>query len=522
MEALFLYILKVNALLAVFYILYIGLLERTTFYRENRFYFLFSIVISFGLPLMYITKTVWVAPIVPVDHAAQLTVSPSLHNETFPYVFYIFIIFLSTSILLIIKLLKNIYKTKALSVKYQALELNGIKYYDQAHIKTPFSFWDSIYFNSKNYSESELKVILLHEEIHIRQKHTLDLLLIQISCCIFWFNPFVWKLKSSIDKNLEYLTDQTVLDVMNEKSLYQKTLLKTMGFPMSNTLTHSFNQSFLKTRIMKINQSKTKKTEFWRFGLPLAAVLVFTVLFQIKTVAQVKQSNSYQQTDTLGPPMPPTPPTPPTPPMPPSPPISPALPTIPPTPPTPPVEPTTTLGVQKNNSTIYKNKKSAIYTITAEPLEANPDFIQLDPHSTAGKKIIADREKAIAESKIAMQESKIAIMESKRALEKGKKAVEESKKAILESRKAIEEQRKMAIEAAELAMNALKNSVPSRAAAIKESEKLRELAMNEHLAAIKEARIAIDAHKSTMEQLKKDRKIAMKERLALIQQHLAQ
>lgn len=334
MEALFVYIVKVNVLLALFYILYKGLFERTTFYRENRFYFLFSLVISFGLPLLYLTITVWIAPISSVNHNSNLALASTIPSEPLHYLFYVVLISLLISIILIFKLLTNTFKTKALNKKDQPLQLNGIKYFDQIDIKTPFSFWDSIYFNSQNYSESELKIILLHEETHIRQKHSIDLLFIQIICCLFWFNPLVWKLKSSINKNLEYLTDHSVLEVMNEKSLYQKTLLKTMGITVNNELTHSFNQSFLKMRIMKINQNQTQKLQRWRFSLPLCGALIFIFLFQVKTVAQV-QKNSAKASQPLekrviraapaAPPEPPQAPVPPdaadipTPPLPPSP-----------------------------------------------------------------------------------------------------------------------------------------------------------------------------------------------------------
>ncbi len=320
MEAIFLYILKVNVLLLLFYVFYITLFEKTTFYIENRYYLLSSTVLSFVLPLFHITKTVWVAP---VNFAANDALAAIDNNPTSdaPLVLLILIISAITiSTTLLIKTLINISKIKTLSKLQQPIIKEGIRYYNHTQHSTPFSFWNNLFYNSKNYDDSELEVILLHEETHIKQKHTFDLLLLQLCCCLFWFNPWLWKTKTAVVRNLEFLADQAVLQKTQQKIRYQKTLLKTMGIPLHKELTHSFNQSFLKTRIMKINQNKTEKTQRWTFSLPVCSALLFILLFQVKTIAQVQENSTTVSnpitnpvvTDTpAGPPKPPQAPVPP-------------------------------------------------------------------------------------------------------------------------------------------------------------------------------------------------------------------
>ncbi|WP_430613051.1 M56 family metallopeptidase [Flavobacterium sp. JP2137] len=304
MEALYLYLFKANLLLTLFYILYKILLQPTTFYTQNRYYFLSGLLLSLLMPLWYFSQTVWItadvldAPIAALPSVAQ--------DREHPLDFALVIsgTIAATALVLLTRLLLKIRRVHHLSTVEQPLIRNGIRYYDQVEYRTPFSFWNSIYYNSRNYSEAELEVILLHEKVHIDQKHTVDILILQLLCCLFWFNPWMWKLKTAAIANLEFLTDEAVLQQSPRPVLYQKTLLKTVGIPLKTSITPAFNQSFIKTRIMKINQSKTQKIQAVRYGFPLAAVVVFTLLFQVKIVAQVKTPNSPPNT-AVAPPMPP-------------------------------------------------------------------------------------------------------------------------------------------------------------------------------------------------------------------------
>lgn len=45
----------------------------------------------------------------------------------------------------------------------------------------PFSFWQSIYINPSHHEHNELQSIIAHEQIHVKQWHTLDILLAEIS-----------------------------------------------------------------------------------------------------------------------------------------------------------------------------------------------------------------------------------------------------------------------------------------------------------------------------------------------------
>jgi beta-lactamase regulating signal transducer with metallopeptidase domain len=74
--------------------------------------------------------------------------------------------------------------------------------------------------------ENELSHILLHEQTHARQWHSIDIILIETLCLFSWWNPFVWLMKREMAMNLEYLADNGVLREGVDSRKYQYHLLQ--------------------------------------------------------------------------------------------------------------------------------------------------------------------------------------------------------------------------------------------------------------------------------------------------------
>ena len=113
--------------------------------------------------------------------------------------------------------------------------------------------------------------VLQHEKIHIQQRHSIDILLAELVLIFQWFNPFAWLYRKEIENNLEFLTDDQLLQKEHvEKSRYQMSLLKVSAphFPLS--LTTNYNQSLLKKRITMMNAKRSKHTHYLEIFLPAA------------------------------------------------------------------------------------------------------------------------------------------------------------------------------------------------------------------------------------------------------------
>ena len=87
----------------------------------------------------------------------------------------------------------------------------GVHLYETDAGVSPFSFGNAIYFNSRLHTEDELKRIIQHEFVHVKQKHTIDLLLGELLCVVNWFNPFACAIRHSIRQNLEFIEDKNVV-----------------------------------------------------------------------------------------------------------------------------------------------------------------------------------------------------------------------------------------------------------------------------------------------------------------------
>jgi hypothetical protein len=152
----------------------------------------------------------------------------------------------------------------------------------------PFSFFCYIVVNQQQFSKEELNHILLHESIHVKQKHSFDVLFSRIICAILWINPVVWLYRKAIIQNLEYIADNETFLTINNKYAYQKTLLKVVTSNNQLSINNHFFQSLIKKRIVMLNTNQSHKKNSWKYALLLPVLVAFMLLFQIETVAQSK------------------------------------------------------------------------------------------------------------------------------------------------------------------------------------------------------------------------------------------
>lgn len=116
----------------------------------------------------------------------------------------------------------------------------------------PCSFFRYIFINPTNYDYETYEQILAHEKVHVRQRHSFDLLLAECAVILLWFNPFIWILRKEIEKNIEYQTDDiSVKGKTEEKEQYQLNLLKVATHTQPLSITTNYNQSSIKQRILK-------------------------------------------------------------------------------------------------------------------------------------------------------------------------------------------------------------------------------------------------------------------------------
>ncbi len=291
------YFLKANVLLIFFGLFYLIVLKKETFYQLNRWYFIGSIGISITAPLITFTKTVLVDPI-PV--AYFVTDNDSVINEGLEEPSFLetadiqqiavyLIIFISC-----VLLIRKIYAVAKLyrSIK-QLPNFGNSNIKISADNKTVYSFYQWIVVPENFFKWQNHQMVLDHERIHLNQKHTFDLILIEIVAAVFWFNPLVKVMQRFINSNLEFIVDQKMIET-TESVLYQKNLLQ---FQTQQVIqfANSYNASEIKNRILQINAKKSTHMKKLKFLLATPVLVAFFALFQIETVAQVKETLEVQE-----------------------------------------------------------------------------------------------------------------------------------------------------------------------------------------------------------------------------------
>jgi hypothetical protein len=293
METIFIYVLKSSAILSAFYLCYHFLVQKETFFNCNRWFLLLGLLTSISLPLFFIKKVVYVETnyeplkLVPLDNNL-VNVNESV-QDSFNWFLLFPIIYAFVGLFFILKLMINLMSLYKLLHKKEVIISKPFALVDVNEKINPFSFFKYIVFNSNLYSKTELESILNHEKVHSQEKHTIDVLIANLICPLFWFNPLVWLYKKAILQNLEYIADQKAIQHIEDKKAYQMTLLKVVTNHNYLPITNSFYQSLIKKRIVMLNKNQSKQYKIWKYAVIVPALIAFVVFFQVNVIAQEKK-----------------------------------------------------------------------------------------------------------------------------------------------------------------------------------------------------------------------------------------
>ncbi|MEM6841460.1 MAG: POTRA domain-containing protein [Bacteroidota bacterium] len=140
--------------------------------------------------------------------------------------------------------------------------------------KPAFSFLNYVFISSQStLSPAEYQQVLQHELVHIRQRHTLDLLLLELAHILLWFHPIIPYLKQQLREVHEYLADQAVAKKPEEQRDYAQLLLKLAADDRTLSLTTSFLGKQVGRRIAMLTKPRSHPKHRWFFAsiIPLCA-----------------------------------------------------------------------------------------------------------------------------------------------------------------------------------------------------------------------------------------------------------
>ena len=301
MDSILVYFLKANVLISIFTLLYLFLFRRETHFHLNRFFLLTGIASALLIPIIRISIQTIQSVQIPVNEFTipqfietpletinpETTVSESIKISIFDV---LKTIYFAGLLLLSLRFVLFIRKLLSLINKGVLRRIGNTFFVATSQQVQPFSFFNFVFYNAEIATKPDFDTIVAHEKIHVRQLHSIDLLLTEILVVLFWFNPFVFLQRNAVRANHEFLADAAVLNRGTDKLESLQTLAVQATSHQFGEFGSHFKSSTLKNRIIMITKKKSTFIRSLKYllVLPVMAVLFFS--FTIREISDTIQT----------------------------------------------------------------------------------------------------------------------------------------------------------------------------------------------------------------------------------------
>jgi N-acetylmuramoyl-L-alanine amidase len=288
MTKVLIYLAEVSAISIVFFAFYFLLLKKLMFFKVNRFYLLFAVLLSFIIPASQITiyrKTEQVQNrnILPEQieelHVRSLypIAGHHQHHIDIPRLLagayaLIAIFFLGMGLLRLFRLLKH--------TRGNIIAKDGLKIIYKSSGYVNCSFFSYVFIDPGSLTDLEMEILLRHEQVHARQYHSADKLFLLLCRALLWFNPIIYFYDHELEKVHEFEADAITSGTVDIKT-YAHLLIK-LSNEKTPALTHNFGTHPVKERItMLFNApSRVNSCQVYFLVLPLVCGLIWLFSFR--------------------------------------------------------------------------------------------------------------------------------------------------------------------------------------------------------------------------------------------------
>jgi len=289
------FLIKSTIPLTTLLLVYFLLLEKEKMHEFNRFYLLFSLVFSFAIPFITIEIIEEITkPIVqntPIETIQGNSVAFVEKTNYLPIILWS--IYGIITSLFAIRFIRNLLKIISKINSNTRIDYKNATLVLLKEEVLPHTFLNYIFINKTDYNYQKIEAELFsHELTHVTQKHSFDILFIEILKTVFWFNPIFIFYKKAIQLNHEFLADEKVVNSYNNIPFYQNLLLSKANENQPLYLASNLNYLLTKKRLIMMTKTTSTARAFLKKGIliPLLAVLVFSLCTKV-----VAQDNSQKE-----------------------------------------------------------------------------------------------------------------------------------------------------------------------------------------------------------------------------------
>lgn len=301
------YLIESATCLAALYLLYYFILRNEKSFHYNRAYLLVALFLSVSFPLMEFTYNpastpgffnslhtigngVGSEPIIEAERAFSYTITATSERPFLLWWEALLLLYLVGVGLSLLQFLVRIRQFKEV-IWYRR---HNTRYRENYYLVNTegtmptFSFFSYLFWdNSQDYTEAEKAQIIAHEKAHIDQKHSYDILLVELLKIVFWFNPFFYLYKILLEEVHEFAADRAVIK-KESRSTYTQLLVRTVFNKMGLEYGSYFgkNKTLKRLNMMK----KVASTNYAKLILPVPVIALLFFVFSFDAMPLEKVS----------------------------------------------------------------------------------------------------------------------------------------------------------------------------------------------------------------------------------------
>lgn len=308
MKAILLYLVQMIAVSGLLYAYYHFALRNNKFHQYNRFYLLAATVISIVVPFLnipfyftaeekessFLLQTITViSPATPASGDIPVY-TPTQQSSGLSLSSILWYSYLLVITLLLLRFLFSLLQIRRIIRKYPAEKLGKIRFLNTTEPGTPYSFFKWLFWNRNiELNSSKGEQVFRHELFHITQKHSYDIMYMELLTTLAWFNPFFYLIKKELKAIHEFLADQFAVE--ETKKWEYAELLLMYALQTKQSLVNPFFHNQIKRRIAMITKPQTPGQQYARklLVLPLAAIILFLFAFSYKEISRPAATLDY-------------------------------------------------------------------------------------------------------------------------------------------------------------------------------------------------------------------------------------
>jgi len=302
MNFLLKYLIESSIIITVFYLIYIVIYNGDKNSKFNRLYLISSSLLAIIIPLLKVQILSTQEIIYPITLHQAIQLPEIIINENtavlstqagFTLSQLIATVYLIGFTFFLGRLLYELFITYKYIRTYSEDSYKTNNYTlinTQGNLPTcsffNYLFWD----DSLTFNEKETNFIIKHEEGHILQNHTFDLIYLEILRIIFWFNPIMHGYKKAMLAVHEFLADEFAIANTNSQdfiSLLARQVLQKYHLTLSN----HFSKSQTIKRIKMIKSEKKKPTVL-RWTVLVSLVIAMFYIFSCEQANEINQQDN--------------------------------------------------------------------------------------------------------------------------------------------------------------------------------------------------------------------------------------